>query len=331
MQIRQFLLTWRSSINNRAKKHHVLSQFYLKGFTNGRRPKSQLLVIDIARGTHYQSKPQAVGFVTDFNTITIDGKPSDIIEKQLSKFEGSVSSSLKELEETLCFEGDVQNDILNFLALLQVRSPRNREYWRKQEQRTSEILIDATLSSKAMYESQMRKAKEADPTLPDQPSYEDAKASRENGEYIFELSNEYHIKREMELVKGVVPYLSKRQWTLYVNDFPSHFFITSDNPVYHEFDEPENMPRLLRTPGHAHANTSIYFPLSQRLALHGRFDGDGGVVKADRRCVAELNNTTLLNGPHAIYAPKLTFEFMGKQDTILTGEEIIKEMEKLQS
>jgi len=64
-----------------SRHHHYLSQFYLKGFTDGRSKKSKLTVIDAVTRKKFESNPRNVGGVRDFNRIEADGVEPDVLER----------------------------------------------------------------------------------------------------------------------------------------------------------------------------------------------------------------------------------------------------------
>ncbi len=51
------------------RKHHFISQCYLKGFTRSGRKDGQLFAINISDGSSFCTKPASVGAKRDFNRI----------------------------------------------------------------------------------------------------------------------------------------------------------------------------------------------------------------------------------------------------------------------
>lgn len=78
-------------------------------------------------------------------------------------------------------------------------------------------------------------------------------------------------------------------------------------------------PVLRNSPGFALPDVQIIFPISQRLALLGEYEGRSGEIEADRRLVAWINTHLLLVKAPRIYAPKLKFPILDKAMNIRDG------------
>jgi hypothetical protein len=63
-------------MQNPARRHHYVSQFYLKGFAAD--PSNPLLyVVDLINQKSYRTGTPRVAVENDFHTIGIDGQPPD--------------------------------------------------------------------------------------------------------------------------------------------------------------------------------------------------------------------------------------------------------------
>ncbi|OFW88671.1 MAG: hypothetical protein A2W44_12105 [Acinetobacter sp. RIFCSPHIGHO2_12_41_5] len=309
-----------------ARHHHYLSQCYLKGFTKGKAKKSKLTVVDISQRKIFETIPRNVGGIRDFNRIEIDGLDPNILESALSDFEGVVATSLKRLSETGDFFGQTKNSILHLVALLAVRSPERREHMRTIRAQIAEVAMGVMLDSKDMWETHAEKIKAGgDNHDAVSASYEEAKRFYESKEYEIIVSRESHIRSEMIQVDAIVALLLKRNWQVLKASDNAGPFITSDSPVILSWCEPDSIPLMYRhSPGFGLRGTEVYFPISQDVALLGRFDGLDNVLNASRELVAILNSKMLCNLKKQIYFPRVGFEFYDDKKKIIVGNHILK-------
>lgn len=309
-----------------ARHHHFLSQCYLKGFTRGKSKKSKLSVIDVKGKKSFETTPRNVGGVRDFNRVEIEGVDPNHLESELSKFEGIAATALKRLKDTLDFSGETKDIILNLIALIAVRSPERREHMRQFEAQIAERIMGMTLDSKEMWEGQVNKL-DAGEKPKNKVSYEDAKEFFESKKYTIEVAREHQIRMEMVQIDAILPCLFGRQWTLITSDDESGPFITTDRPMNLSWIKPEEVPPFYRaSPGFGLKGTEVYFPISQNLALIGEFDGEDKTVKANKSLVSVLNSKMLFNLNCQIYAPKFDFKFFGKDNDILSGKDLLREI-----
>lgn len=309
-----------------ARHHHFLSQCYLKGFTRGKSKKSRLAVIDLKGKKSFETTPRNVGGVRDFNRVEIEGVDPNHIESELSKFEGLAATALKKLKDTLDFSGETKDIILNLIGLIAVRSPERREHMRQFEAQIAERIMGMTLDSKEAWEGQVNKLDD-DEKPKAKVSYEEAKEFFESKKYTIKLAREHQIRMEMVQIDAILPCLFGRQWMLITSSDESGPFITTDRPMNLSWIKPDDVPPLYRSsPGFGLKGTEVYFPISQDLALIGEFDGEDKTIEANENLVAVLNSKMLFNLNAQIYAPKFDFKFFGKDNDILNGKELLREI-----
>lgn len=107
-----------------AKRHHVISQFYLKGFMND----SWYFLLDIKTGsiTHENRNNLRNRCVKKhFNTIDIPGIREDYLEYKFSKLEERAAQAIKNIENTKRFYGESRSWVLWLIAYF-MRSPERR-------------------------------------------------------------------------------------------------------------------------------------------------------------------------------------------------------------
>ena len=144
-----------------ARHHHYLSKFYLKGFTKGRAKKSKLTVIDfIFKKNHSKQCQEMLGGVRDFNRINLKGVDQNILESALSDFETKAATALKNIEKKHKFDGENKTLILTLIGLIAIRSPHQREHWRKQCEEIAERILSLSLENKERWESLVNNTKD---------------------------------------------------------------------------------------------------------------------------------------------------------------------------
>lgn len=309
-----------------ARHHHYLSQCYLKGFTKGNAKKSKLTVFDVAEKKKFETIPRNVGGIRDFNRLDIEGVDQNLLEQDLSDFEGNAAKALKQLSVTKSFTGETKKQILYLIALLAIRSPERREHMRKFQARIADLVVGMALESRERWELQMNQMKENDPSYQSNVTYEEVKDFYDSKEYTIEVAREHHIKMEMTQIDAILPRLYGRQWVLVEATENTGPFVTCDNPVNLSWINPDQIPPIHRSsPGFGLVGTQVYFPVTQGLALMGEFEGKEGVVQGNEELVAICNSSMLHSAYRHIYAPKSGFKFYGKGGEIMIGARIEKE------
>lgn len=113
-------------MQNPARRHHYVSQFYLKGFAADP-GKPILYVVNLLDKKSYTTGTTALAVENDFHTIQVDGKPPDAIEKALAQVEGAVKGALDSIltSESLS-DAEDRGLLLYYISLLLVKSPFHR-------------------------------------------------------------------------------------------------------------------------------------------------------------------------------------------------------------
>ena len=309
-----------------ARHHHYISQCYLRGFTKSGGSKSKLTVFDLKNSKKFVTNPRNVCGIRDFNRINVEGLEPDIIEKgSLSNFETQVSSSLRNIEKTLHFEGEDKDTILKFIAMLAVRSPHEREQTNNFLKEISDFIMNHILSSKQRWESEIIQIKSERAKFDDYNiTYEKMLDLQKRNAFKIRGTNEFHIWSENTMVNNLQPWLSLRKWLLISTTDDAGPFCTTDRPVTLTYIEPEKIPRLMgNSPGYGLRNTRIIFPLSRNLVLVGEFDGREGNIIGTEKLIAQLNSTMIIYAFQYTYSSKTSFKFMGKNHQILDGANLL--------
>lgn len=296
-----------------ARKHHYLSQFYLRGFTDGESKNSKMVVIDMKEGRSFKSPTSGVGALRDFNRIDVAGEDPNVLEEAISEFETQAASSVRKVKHGGGFDGDDKANLLHLIAMFAIRSPARRENWRKLMAEVAEHTMQLVLANKERYEYELKRAREAGAVGLGGASYEDMKRFVDSKAYSITLAREEHIRTELIGIDAILPFLFARRWFLVRATDETGPFISSDYPVSLTWINPESVPAFYRDdPGYGMQDTRVTFPLSQRLALVGEFESDGlkGVGESlvgSRSLVAKINATTAKHALRQLYAPQLGF------------------------
>jgi hypothetical protein len=178
------------------------------------------------------------------------------------------------------------------------------------------------LSSKERWEDILQKMK-CDGVNIGETSYEEVKKFFESGQYDIIVPNETYIDLEMKGIDAILPFLFNRKWTVIITSGEAGSFITCDRPVSLTWQNPEKLPLFMRhSPGFGMKETEIVFPISQDIAVIGAFEIENQVLNADRNFVACINSRIIAFATSQVYAPDLSFIFVGKDGSIKSGNSI---------
>src|SRR5271170_51406 len=101
-----------------SRRHHYISQFYLRGFTLDPR-KPSLFAVELTERKDFWTKITRIALETDFHTVETNGELPDVVEEALSKFEGNVAPALTRTIENASFVSDNDKSLLlSYVALL---------------------------------------------------------------------------------------------------------------------------------------------------------------------------------------------------------------------
>ena len=248
------------SLPMNARRHHFVSQCYLKSFAVPRKGQSQTTVFDGFDRKSYRTGISNVGAERDFNRFEAEGLDPNALEVALAKFEAELAPALERIIAARSISDD--NDracLLNFMCLLALRNPRLRETMRQAQDRTARIVMDMVLSSKDRYESQLRRARDDGfATETEQISYEDMKKYVEEGKFKIDVATERHIQLELDIFPKILPLFFKRGWLLLKAPPKSGGFITSDHPTCLMWSDPAQRSGFYG-PGLGIPGTDLFF------------------------------------------------------------------------
>jgi uncharacterized protein DUF4238 len=288
-----------------ARRHHYVPQFYLKGFAVARKKTHQLVVFDCKSRKSFSASIENVAVETDFNRVEIDGRPPDIVETTMAKFETEAASALERIIVAKSIrEAEDRTYLLNLIGLLSVRNPRVREKWRDFHERIAKVTMELTTATPERWASQVRQAKAAGYVSKDaETDHEKMRKFVTEGRYRINVSTGHHISVEMAGLDAILPYLFKRKWAVLKCERNSGGFVTSDYPVCLMWSDPQKRGPV----GHGLLGTEIVFPICSRLALIGSFEIEEDEIAAPEHLVATVNGAVIAFSDRHVYARDYNF------------------------
>ena len=321
-------------MTNEPRRHHYVSQFYLRQFSES---NEQINVIDVVDRRHFVTGSRAIAAQTDFNRINIEGHDRNEIERFLSGIEGKAAKVLKDIAQN---ESLPQNDddvaILSvFVGILAVNNPQVREKLRNIDETIAGQRMQEMVATREAYESRLSEWGLEDPI-----GYEMMKQFVESGNYTisYEESNGYYLALVFSALDQVVfPMLDNMQLSLLIAEDNAGDFITSDRPVIFFRNNtfvPDTLPRYITnpsglilptpTPG-LYVNHDITMSLNPRMAFYATEPNNPMPIEhADRKAVANINKRIIDAAVKQIYCANLDFEYLDN-DQIHSGRELIDE------
>jgi hypothetical protein len=226
-----------------ARRHHYVPKCYLKSFAvETDRKNRELFVFDALERKRFKTAPDNVALERDFNTIDLEGHPPDAFEKAMASVESEIGPALTRIVETGSLaNGDDRTLLLNLICLLHIRDPRFRELKRALQENAAKRILDIALSSREMWDSQVKRAQE-DGFIPKdaETDYEKVKESYKAEDYKAIVPVGAHIVSEMDTFDHALPLLFERKWVVMKAPEGSPGFITCDHPVCLTWSDPQN-------------------------------------------------------------------------------------------
>jgi Protein of unknown function (DUF4238) len=279
-----------------ARKHHYVPQFYLRGFVG---EKQMLLVFDRDTEQPYRSKPHGVAAQRDFNRVEVEGMDANAVEKLLSEFEGETAPHLDKVIANQSI-ADEKNKaaIVNLMAAMTMRNPKRRVAVGKIIENFTRSFLGKKENFDAYVADMKKQGEEVDLTI------EEVRSGLAGVDLT--PSKESIMAAEIDHHDHAAERLWNKKWQLVIASDDSGGFVTTDDPVTIRWtDGQEHADR----PGLAENNSEIIFPLSTKLALRGRSEGEEVVVNADAAAVAEINSHVINNASRQVFAYDHSFKF----------------------
>lgn len=285
-----------------ARRHHYVSQFYLKNFTENRN-KPRLFVVDIPERKSFRSKPQNVAFENDFHTISALGQRSDAVETALARVESEVAPALARIiEDRSLSNREHANHLFFFVAMLLVKNPAQRNTFDEISNKLMRHIGKMQASDKQSFEATV-KEQIANGEMPANTDIEGLRQALLGDDYSLELSTDAHLDMELSNIPELLPLLANRQWSVY--HAKEGQFVTCDRPTVLMWTDPMRNGPI----GLALADTRVLFTLSSEVAISGTFEGEDCSAEIDSDAVASINGQIILNANRQVYARDADFNY----------------------
>lgn len=288
-------------MKNIARRHHVVPQGYLAGFTDNGTPAGVLTVFDRVSESIFPAKPRNVATKRDFNRVDLDGLSPDAVEQALGELEGKAICAIRRLQERGgCLTDEELSDIVNLMALLVARNPQSRRAMNAAREQTGRIILDMLASDRGMYEHHVAKAK-SEGFIPDDADvpFEQAAAFIESDQYRIDVSTTESILGELRVFDSIFETLASRWWSLVIADPEAPELVTCDHPVTVVFKDQSRRGPI----GYGLPSTEVSFPLGPRHALVGVLENPlRSQFTARPEEVAALNSRTVYHADRQVYA-----------------------------
>ena len=323
---------------NIARRHHVIPQLYLAGFTDSGKKDGLLYAHDLRQLKTWRDKPANVAFVKDFYRIDTPGIDADAIEKSFWEIESQAARVLKKIIELdrLPARRKDYGILMQFMAQLVMRRPSVRG---NLTQTTEKLLRMVDQMHASFPDDQLRakfdRLREQNPDMPEV----DLDAFREfvkSDEYTIEFSQNFHINNLMTTLlpvayETIAPLLALRHWVLWVAEDGAGHFITSDRPVLLTWNV-EVPPFYENSPGFGLENTLVIFPISKKHVIYGKFDGPrGAVIPAYAEQVALINRMMSQSVVRFIYSTDENFAWQEEDSRIGDRREMFQAIREYQA
>lgn len=273
---------------------------YLTGFANDR---DQCFVVDASTRKPFTSSTANIAAERDYNKIEAQGVPADALEKELGKFEGVIAPGIKRVRETASFgeNGKDREDIIN-LILLAVRNPRTRNDMDKLYTQLFQAMVAMPFEDPARWDAVVEQLKAAGQWPEAAPvDFEGHKKFVEENKYKLKPHQNFTLEMELGAIERLYPCFDARKWRILKAKDDSGGFVTTDHPVCVHRPGGLNYGQQF-APGLDLSDRDILFPLSSKVALMGRLEGDEDVMDGDRQTVASFNAAVMGYAMKQIYA-----------------------------
>jgi hypothetical protein len=282
------------------RKHHYVPKFYLAGFTDNQIADGDLHIVDTSRLKTWVAKPKEAAHQRDFHEVEIGPETDPMaVEKILGQCEGKWSTVLRNVLEKLSLPNDdTFGDLMMFVAFMAVRVPRIRE----------------TISN---FLDEVRRKEEFARKWLEQQGHQ-VESATENDFDKFDQT--WHVRQMIRMAIKLGPWLSLRQWNLWIAEDQAPDLICSDSPVVPIWAIPISGPY---SPGFGTPNTVVSMPLSRRVAMVSMLEVNVGPRTLGRNEVAQLNSTT---GMYArqLYCPASDFVWLKRDGQVGSKEDLLK-------
>ena len=303
-----------ASRRSEARKHHFVTQSYLRGFADG---EGYLRVIDLERGSERRQLPKEVAHQRDFFRVGAPGVPPNLVEDAMEQIEGPAVEAVRRVvssEEAMSDED--RGHLLALVALHASRVPRVRQVRASFWDATSKSALGAMLSSREAWDATQAGMERSGLVAPREVPYEEMRDYAHRGQFSVGLGQTHEVMQAVQMADLVCDMLLERHWSVLEASPHGCPFVCSDDPVGLWWSTPK--PPSSFGPGFGLPDTDVTFPLTSTHALLGRFERQPDRARASRKQVAIMNTRTCM-GAKAVFASTLCFRWLRADDIVQRG------------
>jgi hypothetical protein len=306
-------------MSKQPRKHHYVPQFYLAGFTDNGIASGTLYVLDKSKQTQWSSTPKDSAHQRDFHAVDLGPNIDPMgVEKRLAIFEGQQSVVLKRIldDEALPGSGDEAiGPLINLVALLAVRVPRIRQTVSDFIDQAEKMALRALFATKKGRDQFRQFVEQNKATLDPMQRAEVERLLRKDsdldemaefvgsGRYTVSYDQTWEVQMMLRMTITLMPWLSLRNWSLWVAAEGTPDVICSDSPVGLAWTKKTSGSW---PPGFGVPGTIVSVPLSKRIGLVGMFEPLPRKLIIGRDEVAAMNSATLMYADQ-VFSPQPDF------------------------
>ncbi|MEF3304257.1 DUF4238 domain-containing protein [Paenibacillus sp. GYB003] len=298
------------------RNHHYVAQFHLAGFTKKETKESTFFVFDTMTGDQKELKPKRVAFSKDLYRVELPDTPPDAIEDVFMDLESKTAPVIRTLCETLRMpSGDDYNYLMNYIALLAVRTPSYKQTSSAMMEEIAKITMRMAFSTEERFEivkKQMAAEGKEVPPL----HYETFRNFLDEERYNIAFDNNTHVNNLLESMDAVLHPLGARYWTIVYSPNQLGDFICSDHPVSLHWATGRDRG-IFSSPGHGMLDTEVTVPLTSRVLLLGQFEPIlPEVITLTSRLMLAILNSWSSEQSRFIYSRKEDFVWYSREEKI---------------
>jgi hypothetical protein len=292
-----------------SRKHHYVPRMYLSGFATA---KGQIWTSDASGQKAFLTAPENIAAERDWNQVEYLGVPGDALEKELGKFEGVMAPGINRVRTTASFgeDGKDREDVINLITLLAVRNPRTRDHMQKLSTDIMRTMLAMPFEDPKRWDAlveQLKAIKEWPEGAP--VDFDGHKKFVDENIDKFYAHKNMTLELELEALTSTYPYFDARLWRILKAKDGTGGFVTTDHPVcVHKPAAPVNYGQLY-APGFGLADRDIVFPISSKVCLIGRMEGEEDVMEVGLHNVASVNATVMGFALKHIYSADCQFYY----------------------
>lgn len=277
---------------NEPRRHHLISKFYLDGFTRNGAGSGGLNVFDYSTGKRYRTTPSKACREADYFRIDNEDEDRQLMEKVLSVHESAVAPFVQQVAADGRISDKRQvGEALSLASVFAARSRRGRDRLETMiRPRVIKALREETVTE-AEWERHRQLELQNGAAESDVPPYGQAREKAIAGGWMPRAPRAFIVGVIPEAADGIRELLSRLPWEAHTTDADANGgFITSDSPlVWGDLDEwIDGRQASLLDPG-----IEITFPVSKSVALVSHPDAKAGNAEARDEEVAHINSRTL--------------------------------------